>query len=124
MIGSSDSLETIEKAIFGRKDARYFIFEEDEPKGYIGIHQDFNHAEIVTIYVPEPYRQQKVANKLLEYVIELLINEGIQKITLEVSDKNIHALHLYQKLGFEKVHVRKKYYKDLSDAWVMMKELP
>lgn len=122
-MGSSDSVETIEKAIFGRKDARYFILEEEGPKGYIGIHQDIDHAEIVTIYVPEPYRQQKVATDLLEYVIALLNKEGIKKITLEVSVMNIHALHLYQKMGFEKVHVRKKYYEDLSDAWVMMKEI-
>lgn len=122
MIGSADSAEAIEKVIFERKDARYYILDDDAPKGYIGLHQDVNQADIVTLYVPEPYRQQKVATKLLEYAIAMTQKEGVKKITLEVSDRNLYAIHLYQKMGFEKVHSRKEYYEDLSDAWVMMKE--
>jgi [ribosomal protein S18]-alanine N-acetyltransferase len=123
MLGMHDSVKTIEDAIFNRKDARYFIFEDLEPKGYLGIHQDQYQIDMVTLYVPEPFRQQKVATQLLEYMIDYAKKEGIKKITLDVSSLNSNAISLYQKLGFETIHIRKNYYQDLSDAWVMIKEL-
>ncbi len=42
---------------------------------------------------------------------------------LEVSSRNESALHLYKKQGYETLHIRKKYYKDGSDALIMRKTL-
>ncbi len=42
---------------------------------------------------------------------------------MEVSVKNIPARGLYEKLGFRKVGIRKRYYPDGSDAILMEKEL-
>jgi ribosomal protein S18 acetylase RimI-like enzyme len=48
---------------------------------------------------------------------------GELKIFLEVSDKNIHAIKLYERNGYEKISVRKNYYSDGSDAIIMQKFL-
>jgi ribosomal protein S18 acetylase RimI-like enzyme len=123
MLGAHMLYEDIKKAIFVREDAHYFIYEDEEPKGYIGIHKDITQAEIVTVYVPKPFRQQKVATQLLEYVINLCHQAGIQMLSLEVSTANAPAIHLYEKFGFVKKYTRKNYYPDGSDADVMIKEL-
>lgn len=122
MLGSGDTKETIEKATIRRKDAQYFIFEEGVPKGYIGCHHHREYAEIVTLYVPEIYRQQNVATQLLEYVMDWAQTQAIKKITLEVSENNHPAIKLYQKQGFKKIHQRLAYYQDHANAWVMIKE--
>lgn len=123
MLGQSMSEKAIEEATLLRKDARYFIFEERESKGYIGLHVDETQIDIATLYVPEPFRQQRVATQLLEYGIAYAQELHLKRITLEVSEHNIPAQRLYQNFGFVKKAVRKNYYPDQSDAWLMIKEL-
>ena len=49
------------------------------------------------------------------------MDENLKVITLEVATKNIPALNLYEKFGFEVIHVRKNYYKD-DDAYLMSRK--
>ena len=73
--------------------------------------------EILAIYVKEEYRNQNIATSLIKYLIS---NNDINRVLLEVSDKNNPAVNLYQKLGFKTICKRLNYYKD-SDALVMEK---
>ena len=43
---------------------------------------------------------------------------GVDEIFLEVRPTNSSAIKLYEKLGFENISVRKKYYSDGEDAMV------
>lgn len=57
-------------------------------------------------------------------LLEGLINKAKSSsilITLEVNEKNLPAIHLYEKYGFEKVGIRKKYYDNKFDAYIMTK---
>lgn len=57
-------------------------------------------------------------------LLEALINKAKLSsilITLEVNGKNLPAIHLYEKYGFEKVGIRKKYYDNKFDAYIMTK---
>ena len=81
--------------------------------------------EIDHIEVPKTLRGQGWGQKLLEGFIEFCReqkNSHSFEIWLEVSSKNIVAQKLYLKLGFKQVHLRPKYYEDLSDALVMTLE--
>ena len=42
-------------------------------------------------------------------------------ISLEVKEKNVPAIKLYEKYGFEKVGIRKKYYNGIDNAIIMTK---
>jgi len=57
---------------------------------------------------------------LLENLINKAKNSSIL-ITLEVNEKNLPAIHLYEKYGFKKVGLRKKYYDNKFDAYIMTK---
>ena len=52
-----------------------------------------------------------------------LVSLGVNKVFLEVRSSNISAIALYEKKGYTKISVRKKYYADGEDALVMVKEL-
>lgn len=79
----------------------------------------YEKCEIIDIYVLEEYRRNHIAESLIN---ELINNFKLDNITLEVSEKNISAIRLYEKLGFKKVALRKNYYKD-SDGLLMLKEV-
>ena len=50
----------------------------------------------------------------------MIINDSNPIVTLEVRKSNLVAINLYQKLGFEIVGTRKKYYSDnREDALIM-----
>lgn len=57
---------------------------------------------------------------LLEALIDKSKHSSIL-ITLEVNEKNLPAIHLYEKYGFKKVGSRKKYYDNKFDAYIMTK---
>lgn len=74
----------------------------------------YEKIEINYIYVIEAYRNNKIAYKLINYII----NTNHENITLEVSILNEYAIKLYKSLGFNVVAIRPKYYNGI-DAYLM-----
>lgn len=79
-------------------------------------------GEIATIAVDEPFRGQGIAQRLLEAALHEAARRGATLMFLEVRPGNIAALHLYEKCGFQKVGLRKNYYRDGDDAVVMRRQ--
>jgi len=82
----------------------------------------YDRIEIDNIIVNEEYRNKKIGTKLLEYIIKLSEEQGLSNITLEVRKSNAIARHLYEKMGFKEVAIRKYYYGD-EDAILMEKKV-
>lgn len=78
---------------------------------------DVNTYDLLYIYVIKNMRNKKIAEKLLKGSIELLKDENII-IFLEVSEKNLFAIKLYEKINFKRISIRKKYYKDDTNALI------
>ena len=93
-----------------------------EPVAFINYYIMYERAEIININVLEEYQNQKIASKLLEYMVNEFISHNVKSITLEVKETNIKAIHLYEKFDFSKVAVRRKYYQGI-DGILMEKEL-
>lgn len=63
---------------------------------------------------------------LLQHVIDGLAKPGIEKIVLEVRPSNQVAQHLYQKMGFQQLAIKRGYYRDeptVEDAIVLEKNI-
>lgn len=75
-------------------------------------------VEIIDAFVLEKYRRNNIMTSLFNYLFK---NEKYTKIFLEVSEENIGAINLYNKLGFKVISVRKGYYNGI-DAYVMEKK--
>ena len=84
--------------------------------GYCVCSSDRNFAHLISIAVQTDYRKRGVATSLLQRTIEVLIEQKIPELWLEVNLKNVDAIRLYSKLGFEKMGVERRYYSDGSDA--------
>ncbi len=81
--------------------AWYRLFKEDD-KGYGYV--DDETPEIAIAVLPE-YRGKGLGQSLMLHLLKQAKLDGYQQISLSCGSTNDNALHLYQKLGFEKVEV-------------------
>ena len=72
----------------------------------------YEKLDIAYIFVREDKRNNKIASKLLEYLISN--NQDKENITLEVNENNINAIKLYEKFGFKSVAKRDGYYNGIN----------
>ena len=78
---------------------------------------------ITTIATDRHFQGQGCASQLMEYALEKSEELHYQNVNLEVRVSNVKAIALYQKFGFKNVAVRKRYYSNGEDAYLMIKEL-
>ena len=83
----------------------------------------FCNAELTYLSIHPTYRRRGLGKKLLKETLKICESFAIEKIQLEVSDKNLDALNFYNAFGFETIGIRKKYYKDGSNALLQEKKL-
>jgi ribosomal-protein-alanine N-acetyltransferase len=88
--------------------------------GYCGYLQSFEEADITNVAVEEKSRNLGIGYAMLQELMRQGEERGITAYTLEVRKSNQAAIHLYEKLGFEQVGIRKNFY-DLptEDAVIM-----
>lgn len=104
--------------------SQYIIAKlNNEIVGFGGIWKAVDDIHITDIVVKKNFRGQKIGSILLEQLISLAKKQNITSITLEVNSTNIPAQNLYEKFGFKKVGLRKKYYNNIDDAIIMTKDL-
>jgi ribosomal-protein-alanine N-acetyltransferase len=90
--------------------------------GYCVFQISGNENEILNIAVKPEERGKSYGRKLLEFIFDVSIKKDCKTIFLEVAKNNEKALSLYERLGFKKINVRKKYYAN-EDAIIMKKAL-
>ena len=102
----------------------HYIVIKDNSKiiGFAGIKLCSPDCDIMNIVIRKNFRKQGFGSILLKELIKLSKSLGVQNIFLEVNEKNISAISLYNKLGFEKISIRKNYYKE-NNAIIMKLDL-
>ena len=92
--------------------------------GYVGSQTVLYSADMMNLAVSQDFRRQGIAEQLVNSLTEALAEKGVKTLLLEVRISNEPAKQLYQKLGFEIVGKRPRYYeKPREDALILRKEL-
>jgi len=91
--------------------------------GYFAIWIIFEDVQITTIAVHPNYQGRGYGDKMMEFLINYVKELGCRNITLEVRVSNIKALNFYKKHLFEIVGVRRRYYENGEDAYLMKRDL-
>ncbi|MDD6326028.1 MAG: ribosomal protein S18-alanine N-acetyltransferase [Lachnospiraceae bacterium] len=90
---------------------------------YCGLLQSLDEADITNVAVEESCRGCGIASRMLGRLMELGKARGIVRYTLEVRVSNASAIHVYEKLGFHSVGIRKNFYdRPKEDAMIMWTE--
>lgn len=106
------------------RNARYIVAREDDRVvGYAGLWIMVDEAHITTFAVLPGHRRRRIGERMLHRLFELAEEVGAQWLTLEVRASNLAAQRLYEKYGFRRAGVRRRYYSDNSeDALIMWTE--
>jgi [ribosomal protein S18]-alanine N-acetyltransferase len=105
--------------------ARYFCLEVNKQIiGYMGLWFILEEGHITNVAITPDYRGKKWGEYLMRSVMNKMIKDGMERLTLEVRATNSQAQRLYERLGFVKAGIRKGYYSDnREDAIIMWLDL-
>lgn len=106
--------------------AHYWVAETPRQGivGYVACYRALDTAQINNLAVSPACRHQGIGQALLEALLAWATEHRIGTLDLEVRPSNAAAIHLYQKMGFIQVGVRRAYYADNNeDANIMLKNL-
>ena len=104
----------------------YWLVAEYNGKiaGYVGSQSVLDAADMMNLAVSPDCRQQGVGQALVNGLVQHLQKNNVIALLLEVRVSNARAISLYEKLGFEQVGRRPKYYHNpREDALILRKEL-
>ena len=89
--------------------ATYYVAKENgKILGYGGVWLVAGEGQITNIAVHPEHRKKQIASRLLECILEEC--KDVFQIILEVRESNIPAIRLYEKYGFTKAGIRKRFY--------------
>jgi len=103
------------------KNQRVIVAEKEENViGYVIFNQILDEAEIYKIVVLKELRKKQIAFKIIEFLLNELKKNNVEKIFLEVRKNNIPAINLYKKYGFINIREIVDYYNNPKENGIMM----
>lgn len=104
------------------ENSKYIVAKEyAKIVGFAGIWISPVDVQITNIVTKKTERKRGIGTKLLDKLIEMAKNTGLDTISLEMNENNFPAGILYENAGFEVVGIRKKYYNGKDNAIIMTK---
>lgn len=88
--------------------------------GYVGMISALDEGDITDVAVFPEYRKKGVACALLTALKDRCAALGISRIFLEVRESNAPAIGLYEKMGFERIGLRRNFYDAPREHAVLM----
>ena len=108
-----------------RENALFLVVEEKgKILGYCGLLMVLDEGDITNVAVKRDRQREGIGNFLMESLIRLAADLGVTTIHLEVRDGNERAIRLYERVGFVRDGIRKKYYTDPTEDAVLMTRHP
>ena len=99
------------------------LLKDSEVLGFALARCISDEAELLFILVGTSHRGRGLGSMLLESLLKEAGNRGAGTLFLEVSESNHAAQKLYDKLGFERIGLRERYYPDGTSALVLSKAI-
>lgn len=88
--------------------------------GFIGVWFMVDETHIVTVAVRESERRKGIGELLVLAAFDLSREKGVPALTLECRVSNTAAQALYEKYGFQRLGIRKRYYTDNNEDALIM----
>lgn len=102
-----------------REDRAYLVVDNSQGiAGYGGMMFVEEDAHITTMAVSPRARRGRLGTRLMLRLVDEARQRGARNLTLEVRASNAAAQRLYDRFGFDRVGVRKDYYRT-EDAVIM-----
>lgn len=123
LLGQTLGEATLRAELADNPFANYFVMVDEETEeflGHVGLWVDPPLAQVINIYVLPERQEQGLGSFLMRFVLDFLKARGCNTLTLEVRPTNQRAIGFYQRFGFAQVAIRKQYYENGEDAFLML----
>ena len=117
------SVALFEELLANPSQRLYVAQKEKELVGYLAFWKILDEVHILNLCVVPAHRKEGIGGQLLHFCLSLYPSEDVGRFSLEVRQSNSAAQRLYQKFGFEIKYIRKNYYPNHEDAFVMILDL-
>jgi [ribosomal protein S18]-alanine N-acetyltransferase len=88
-----------------------FVLEKkSEIIGYALFSTVKDEAHIINFVIAPAFQHQGLGRILLQFVLQILLQNHVVRVSLEVAANNMSAIRLYQTFGFKQEGMRKQYY--------------
>lgn len=94
----------------------YVAYVDDAVAGYMGVQIFSGEGYVTNVATLPKYRRMGVAKALIQEVLK----NDMEFLTLEVRESNIPAINLYSSLGFVEVGKRPRFYREPTEDAVLM----
>ena len=94
----------------------YLALADGKTAGYMGVQIFSGEGYVTNVATLPAYRRQGVAKALIERVL----GNEMDFLTLEVRESNAPAIALYESLGFARVGVRPHFYRNPDENALLM----
>ena len=117
------------EALIGLEDAVFLVIcggggaTDEAVLGYGCIRQAADEGDLLSIAVREDLRGTGCGTRLLDALLSGAEAKGTERVFLEVRESNLPAIRMYEKAGFEKVGVRKRYYTCPAEDALLMRRV-
>lgn len=95
---------------FGQRYFNYLLLKDGQVVGYFVASSVAGEVTLMNIAISPEKQGLGYGKCLLQFLLRYAREKDQQEIWLEVRTSNKAAIHLYQKLGFVEVDIRKAYY--------------
>ena len=97
--------------------------EGEKLMGYVGMMHVLDEGYISNVAVVPEVRREGIGDSLISALLQRAEDLGLSFVTLEVRAGNLPAIALYEKHGFVRVGLRKKYYDSPKEDAILMTRL-
>lgn len=110
----------------------YFVYRDTDLVGYFKINENeaqaepfgSNALELSRIYVLRPFQGQQLGHQILLEIIDIAIRKQKTNLWLGVWERNIRAIHFYERHRFKKFDTHSFYIgNDKQTDWIMHLDL-
>jgi len=107
------------------KKSSFHLFYHSELRGFalFQLSPAEELAHLLKILINPSTRGVGLASQIMNASHQNLRVLGFKRAFLEVESENVAAIGLYDKLGYKKIHYKKKFYSNGADAHIMEKLL-
>ncbi|MDQ3812595.1 MAG: ribosomal protein S18-alanine N-acetyltransferase [Armatimonadota bacterium] len=115
--------EAVEQSLNGDRTIVLVALRDSAVCGYAIAWTVGDEGELADVAVAESKRGHGIGRRLVEAILPVCAARGAERIFLEVRVSNDRAQRLYERCGFARIGVRRRYYRNDEDALVMEKVL-
>lgn len=107
---------------FLTKENTMFLVVEEKKQilGYCGLLMVLDEGDVTNVAVRRDRQKEGIGNFLMESMIRLAEEQGVNTIHLEVRQSNETAIRLYERLGFARDGIRRNYYENPVEDAILM----